>query len=50
MAKKSSEKNKRDIEGLKESIRDAIVHVDALQFEDSNFSPLNVNNLICRAG
>lgn len=38
MAKKSSEKNKRDIEGLKESIRDAIIHVDALQFEDSNFS------------
>jgi AraC-like DNA-binding protein len=38
MGKKSSETNEIDIEGLKESIHDAIVHVDAQQFADSNFS------------
>ena len=38
MGKILTEKSKKNVNGLKESIHNAIVCVDALQFEDSNFS------------
>ena len=47
MGKKSSETNEIDIEGLKESIHDAIVHVDAQQFADSNFSLFECTRFTC---
>ena len=43
MGKILTDKGKKDDEGLEESIRNAIVHVDAQKFADSNFSTFECN-------
>ena len=43
MGKILTDRDKKDDEGLKESICNAIVNVDTQQFDDSNFSTFECN-------